>query len=179
MTNMPARRSTGCVCGLAALLTLGGCSHFHVHPKGSQEELRLTSVWSGHGIPVYWSNPQQFLFPKPTLPDRKYAVVGYVSGEADVVFQGIQWEGIEASFRRGAAALEGDAVVDAHMLHFFGPVLIAAFQGKVVKWESKQDSEPRPWNGKCPETQPAGAGSACSSNPLSTATKGHTELLLP
>ena len=55
--------------------------------------------------------------------------------------QGLNYALIESHFRKCAAEIHGDAVVDAHRTHFYGPSPITGFMADIVRWK--------------PQTQPA------------------------
>lgn len=135
-----------CLGSLTALISIVcGCgSYFTVSPMTSDSEIRVMPTWDGQHIPVYWRNGSRFQPPKPEVPSKPYVVVGFVSGEAGVLSIGIHGELVEQQFRWAAAAIKGDAVIDAHATHFFGPAPIKAFQGDVVRWITQDATTSRP-----------------------------------
>jgi hypothetical protein len=119
-----------------ALVTLVGCeSRFRAYSWETGSSTQMKSTTEVEFIPVYWRDAGLFNPPKPALPDRKYTVVGEVIGEANVLSQGLRFELVERELRRGAAALHGDAVIDARRTHFFGPSPAAEFRAEVVRWK--------------------------------------------
>ena len=93
---------------------------------------------AARSIPVYWEDAEAKRMGRPGLPDRSYDVIGRVSGQA--VYLNLDWRvlgpgAVEPEFRRGVAALDGDAVIHARgCLIDYPPFQVNEFAGDVIRW---------------------------------------------
>jgi hypothetical protein len=85
-------------------------------------------------IGVYWTDHGRRQVNGRPMPKRPYEVIGRVNGVLGVALQTDVV--LDASFRRAAAAIGGDAVIDAKRGKYMEKSTGNEYTGKVIKWKS-------------------------------------------
>lgn len=136
----PSRIWPAILCLSACLAAQPGCACEFLAYRAIQEDDGRIRIQDPKPIPlpssapksigVYWKTRRSGTDPVPPAP---YEVIGIVQGAAGFLWQS-RWA-LDANYRRAAAALGGDAVVDAWLGVFTGPYPANEVHGRIVKWK--------------------------------------------
>lgn len=119
--------SCGCLCEFQAYRATEDSEGYFV--LSDQKPVALPLAASNH-IEVYWKKDTRWA--SDSDPPQDYEVIGVVQGAA-----GYSWQSrfvLESNYRRAAAALGGDAVVNARLGTWLGAYPANEVHGQIVRW---------------------------------------------
>jgi hypothetical protein len=89
-------------------------------------------------VPVYWKDYGSRSTSGASTPHRPYEIIGRARG---VVGVGMQFESyLDEQFRRAAAALDGDAIIDAKKGPWIPKPPGNEYTGRIIKWKQPTTS---------------------------------------
>jgi len=135
--------AAGPVVCMAMLFGGTGCiSDFQVYRAQMTEDGKL-KVTDPEAVPlpssasskigVYWTDHGRREINGRPMPKRPYEIIGRVHGVV-----GVAWQTdvlLDANFRRAAAAIGGDAVIEARRGKYLEKAPANEYTGKVIKWK--------------------------------------------
>ncbi len=138
-----ANRWTWLIPGAVAALCATGCTnHFEVHRAelGNNNLLRILDPnpvpvpdHAPSSIPVYWKDYGQRQANGASMPELPYEVIGRARGVVGVAAQNAAM--IDTQFRRTAAALGGDAIIEARKGAWIPKPPGNEYIGRIIKWK--------------------------------------------